>query len=392
MSAAIVFVHIRGMVSLPFPVRQNPYCSFHFKNKAGISMITILQPTLSNIAVILFMYLCISILVTNRKSINKYLFSAGVLILISACVISLFYLPVRFEDYKFDLRLVPLVIFSILFGWKHAIPALVIAVSWRLGMGGVGALPGVVFGMILPVTLALLFHKKDRAMPNPLALFLLMTACWLVSDLPILFLVPNGVDMFGEIYLIRILGLQVSAFILYFFIFQLDREVMVKRRLRFYAERDPLTGLYNMRYVENYIKNRTSSRTMYIVMIDVDHFKRINDSFGHLHGDAVLKNVATTLTRLIPPHRSLLGRYGGEEFILFLEADSKESLMNIVSGIHSGIEHTPFYVEDQKLDVTVSIGVSKLKGPEELYQAIEKADNSLYASKRNGRNQISYAI
>ncbi|MEH7381301.1 diguanylate cyclase [Bacillus sp. JJ1533] len=355
-------------------------------------MITILQPTLSNIAIILFMYLCISILVTNRKSINKYLFSASVLFLTSVCVIFLFYLPIRIEDYKFDLRLVPLVVFTLLLGWKHAIPALVIAVSWRLGMGGVGAMPGVVFGMILPVFLALLFHKKDRAMPSPLALFILMTACWLTSDLPILFLVPNGGEVFGQIYLVRILALQVSAFILYFFIYQLDREVVLKRKLRFYAERDPLTGLYNMRYFESRMKKVANSRQTYIVMIDIDHFKKINDTFGHLHGDSVLKNVAMTLSRLIPPRHSLLGRYGGEEFILCLEVDSKESLMSIVSEIHSGIEHTPFYVEDQRLKVTVSIGVSELKDPARLYQAIEKADNSLYASKQNGRNRVSYAM
>ncbi len=355
-------------------------------------MITILQPTLSNIAIILFMYLCISILVTNRKSINKYLFSVSVLVLTSACVIFLFYLPIRYEGYQFDLRLVPLVIFTLLLGWKHAIPALVIAVSWRLGMGGVGAMPGVVFGMILPVLLALLFYKREKAMPGPISLFLLMTACWLASDLPILFLVPNGAEVFGEIYFVRILALQVSAFILYFFIYQLDREVVLKRKLQFYAERDPLTGLYNMRYFENRIKKVSSSRLTYIVMIDIDLFKKINDTFGHLHGDSVLINVAATLSKLVPPHYSLLGRYGGEEFILFLEVDSRERLMNIVSGIRSGIENTPFYVVDQKLEVTVSIGVSELTDPSKLYHAIEKADNSLYASKENGRNQISYAM
>ncbi|MEH7225067.1 diguanylate cyclase [Bacillus sp. JJ1566] len=355
-------------------------------------MITILQPTLSNIAIILFMYLCISNLVTNRKSINKYLFSTSVLIFTSACVVFLFYLPIRYDGYQFDLRLVPLVIFTLLLGWKHAIPTLVIAVSWRLGMGGVGAMPGVVFGMILPVLLALLFHKKDRAMPSPISLVSLMTACWLVSDLPILFLVPNGAEVFSEIYLVRILALQLSAFILYFFINQLDREVVLKRKLRFYAERDPLTGLYNMRYFESRIKKGTSSHQKYIVMIDVDHFKKINDTFGHLNGDSVLINVATTLLKLVPSDLSLLGRYGGEEFILYLEVDSKEQLMKIVSGIRSGIERTPFYVENQKLQVTVSIGVSELTDPSKLYQAIEKADNSLYASKQNGRNQISYAM
>lgn len=355
-------------------------------------MTTILQPTLSNIAIILFLYMCISLLVSNRKSIHKYLFSASILILTATCVISLFYLPIRFEGYKFDLRLVPLVIFSLLLGWKHAIPILIITVSWRLGMGGVGAVPGVLFGMTLPVLLALLFYKKDRVMPKPLTLFSIVMTSWLISDIPIIFLVPDGWEIFDEIHLVRMIALQVSAFILYFFINLLSREIELKRKLRFYAERDPLTGLYNMRYFESRVKKVSSQRKKYIVMIDIDHFKKVNDTFGHLNGDSILKNVAQTLYKIVNPHRSILGRYGGEEFILCLEAESKEKLMNIVSDIRSGIESTPFYADNQKLTVTVSIGVSELKDPDHLYQAIEKADNSLYASKQNGRNQISYAI
>jgi len=355
-------------------------------------MTTIIQPTLSNIAIILFMYLCISILVSNRKSINKYLFSACVFILTAACVIFLFYLPIRYEGYQFDLRLVPLVIFSLMLGWKQAIPALVITVSWRLGIGGAGAVPGVVFGMIFPVLLSLLFHKKDRALPRPFTVFMLMMISWLISDVPIIFLVPNGLEVFSEIHLVRMVALQISAFILYFFINQLSREMELKRKLRFYAERDPLTGLYNMRYFESRVKKISSQRKKYIVMIDIDHFKKVNDTFGHLNGDAILKNVAQTLYTIIHPHRSLLGRYGGEEFILFIEAESKDKLKNIVSDIRSRIESTPFYADNQRLTVTVSIGVSELKDPNQLYPAIEKADNSLYASKQNGRNQISYAM
>lgn len=355
-------------------------------------MTTILQPTLSNIAVILFMYLCISNLVSNRKLINKYLFSASVLVITTASVIILFYLPIRYGGYHFDLRLVPLVIFALLLGWKHAIPTLFITVSWRLVIGGTGALPGVVFGMTLPVLLALLFYKKEKVMPGPGTLFLLMMTAWLISDLPIIFLVPNGLEVFNEIHIVRILALQLSTFILYFFIFQLNREVELKKKLRFYAERDPLTGLYNMRYFESRMNKVSCDQKNYIVMIDIDHFKKVNDTFGHLNGDSVLKNVAATLTKIIPPRKSLLGRYGGEEFILLLEADSKEKLMGIVTGIRSGIESAPFYANNKKLKITVSIGVSELTDPTQLYQAIEKADNSLYASKENGRNQISYAI
>ncbi|MGN7296525.1 GGDEF domain-containing protein [Ferdinandcohnia sp. SAFN-114] len=355
-------------------------------------MTTILQPTLSNIAIILFLYMCISLLVSNRKSIHKYLFSASILILTATCVIFLFYLPIRFEGYQFDLRLVPLVVFSLLLGWKHAIPILIITVSWRLGMGGVGAMPGVVFGMVLPVLLALLFHRKDRVMPKPYTLFILIIASWLISDVPIIFLVPNGLEIFSEIHLVRIIALQVSAFILYFFINLLNQEIELKRKLRFYAERDPLTGLYNMRYFESRVKKVSNQRKKYIVMIDIDHFKKVNDTFGHLNGDSVLKNVAQTLYKIVHPYKSILGRYGGEEFILLLEAESKEKLMNIVSDIRSGIESTPFWADNKKLSITVSIGVTELKDPDHLYQAIEKADNSLYASKQNGRNQINYAI
>src|SRR5690606_36565234 len=134
----------------------------------------------------------------------------------------------------------------------------------------------------------------------------------------------------------------------------------------------------------------------FVIMIDIDHFKSINDTYGHVNGDLILKNVAIYLNEITYEFfggKVILARYGGEEFILLVEAKTKDDIIGLVENIRKGIEKEVFYTEDKtkRIHLTVSIGVSELTVNNNLYQAIERADQSLYLSKRLGRNQIHYA-
>ncbi|MCH1625047.1 GGDEF domain-containing protein [Ferdinandcohnia quinoae] len=357
----------------------------------------ILESSLANMAIILFMHVCLSILIDNKRHFPSYLFPIGMITLTSVTVISLFYLPIKYGGYQFDLRLIPLVFFAIKWGWRYVIPALIITGSWRLNMGGDGAVLGVIFGMAIPVliTLFLLFFKKTK--PGPISLFSLFCICWLSSDLPIVYFVQDGWNVFKEIFLVRFLSFMLTGFILYLLILNSERELKLKKRLQFYAERDPLTGLYNMRFFKSHIETRSiTDKKKYIVMVDIDHFKSINDTYGHLDGDLILKGVATAIKGVCPKINGteiVVGRYGGEEFILFIAVDSAEELSKIVSDIRVVIENTDFQLQSrqQKINVTVSIGVSELFERSNLNHAIEIADQLLYNSKENGRNKISYA-
>jgi diguanylate cyclase (GGDEF)-like protein len=128
--------------------------------------------------------------------------------------------------------------------------------------------------------------------------------------------------------------------------------------------------------------------TFSLLMLDIDHFKNCNDRYGHLVGDAVLKEVAKGIkdsVRLI----DLVGRYGGEEFLIVLiETDKKQGEI-VAERIRKFIEDKSIKVYDEELKVTVSIGISTFPfDSKEVKSLINKADKALYSAKESGRNKI----
>ncbi|WP_180994306.1 GGDEF domain-containing protein [Bacillus sp. Marseille-P3661] len=356
-----------------------------------------IQSCLSNIAIIFLMHLCIDTLILKRNNIKKFYFDIAMITTVSIAVIIMFYLPIRYGGYQFDLRFIPLVFFAIKWGWKYVIPALIITIFWRLGMGGAGALPGVIFGMALPTLVTLFIMKIKKSTITSVILFYIINMAWLISDLPIIYLVPDGWNVFKEIALLRFISFNLTAFTLYFFINSMENEVKLKEKLQYYAERDPLTGLYNIGYLEAKICSYSKKdKKMYIIMADIDHFKSINDTYGHLNGDHIIKSVAKVIvdsTEKANGNEVVVGRYGGEEFIIFLATDNERKMIELVESIRYQIENTHFCTEDmeRRVNLTVSIGVSQLPESANLHDAIKHADHSLYDSKKNGRNQISYS-
>lgn len=157
------------------------------------------------------------------------------------------------------------------------------------------------------------------------------------------------------------------------------------------ANIDPLTNVLNRRGLFNtmtslaYLSKRNEF-TSAIIMIDIDHFKRINDTLGHQAGDKVLKEVAGIIKSNLRAS-DIIGRFGGEEFLSFLPQVEKESVFSIAEKIRQAIENTIKH----EIPVTVSLGVaiSFITGAVEdsIYQLIKQADQNLYDAKRKGRNQ-----
>ncbi|MGO0061173.1 GGDEF domain-containing protein [Brevibacillus fluminis] len=357
----------------------------------------VIQSTLSNIAIIFFMHVCMVEILKKENKLKSSYVLIGRILIVSFAVISMFYLPVQYGEYRFDLRLIPLVFLAIRWGWKSAVPTLLITCLWRLALGGEGAVPGVIYGMILPVFVALAYQSVKKTVPQPLSLVVLFSVGWFISDIPIIIFVPDGWSVFREIFIVRYPSYVVTALILHLFIIHAERDLMLKQKLQYYADHDPLTGLYNIRYFQKAVRAYTdASKRMYIVMIDIDHFKKINDTYGHLTGDFVLKSVSNVISEVAyaqNPNNVVIGRYGGEEFILFLAVDDKESMVSLVESIRARIESNVFYTEKRtsSFQVTVSIGVSQMVDCQSLQKAVERADRCLYSSKNNGRNQTNYA-
>ena len=157
---------------------------------------------------------------------------------------------------------------------------------------------------------------------------------------------------------------------------------------------DGLTGLYNRNTFVDLTRRelqrarRQGSHTT-ILLIDLDHFKRVNDTWGHPAGDAVLRHVAALVNSSIRS-TDLAGRLGGEEFILLLPATNSESARKIAEKIRQRLEITPAQWEDVRINITASIGLSTTSAAEhrDFESLYNEADKALYLAKHRGRNRV----
>ena len=157
--------------------------------------------------------------------------------------------------------------------------------------------------------------------------------------------------------------------------------------LKSLATTDGLTGLYNHRHLYERLEEEAKrcSRhqgTFVVMIIDIDHFKTINDTQGHLTGDKILKELAQIL-REKTRQSDLVGRYGGEEFLIMLTGTSLNRGFEVAEKIRRVIESNEFYAQ---ISLTVSIGIEEYTG-EKVSELLEKADKKLYVAKNSGRNK-----
>ena len=156
---------------------------------------------------------------------------------------------------------------------------------------------------------------------------------------------------------------------------------------------DALTGWHNRRYLQSRLQEelarcRRERTPLTCLMIDVDHFKKINDTHGHLAGDAVLKGVVATVRERLRPG-DVLCRTGGEEFALILPNTPEPASRHIAETARAAIEACEYSFDGTRILVTLSLGVALLSGadvPETFHQ---RADEALYAAKRGGRNRVA---
>ena len=156
---------------------------------------------------------------------------------------------------------------------------------------------------------------------------------------------------------------------------------------------DALTGAHNKRYLLEALEKEVSRSVRYsqplsIVMFDIDHFKKVNDSHGHLAGDAVLAEMGKRIRPRIRKE-DLFARYGGEEFCLVLANTSCANAIVFADEVRRIVEREPFRHQGVELSITSSFGVAELANPKmSATDMIAKADEHLYTAKRNGRNQV----
>jgi len=169
-------------------------------------------------------------------------------------------------------------------------------------------------------------------------------------------------------------------------------------RLRESNQRDALTGLYNRRHFrevfEQMLRQTTERRQpLGIILLDLDFFKKINDTYGHLVGDDCLRSLSKTITMTMTGYNAIVARFGGEEFVTVIPNVTAEKLALIAEELRSRIEKETIHIGSQNITITASLGIFSITESRHVTpdQALHQADEALYMSKNNGRNRVSVA-
>ena len=176
-----------------------------------------------------------------------------------------------------------------------------------------------------------------------------------------------------------------------------SRIVRLEQTLNQLASRDSLTQCWNRRMIDELLnasiaEAQRKQSALSIVVLDIDHFKLINDTYGHAVGDMALKHMVNVLNNNLREYDQV-GRYGGEEFVVILPSTDKDSAWGVAERIRSSLQYHPAQINNAlSVSMTVSIGLAQLNhyGQDSRHSLFERADKALYEAKQSGRNRIVY--
>ena len=171
-----------------------------------------------------------------------------------------------------------------------------------------------------------------------------------------------------------------------------DQLILSREDLRFEATHDTQTGLLNHGAIleilgKEVLRARRERTSLGVMMLDLDHFKSINDRYGHMAGDTVLREVARRIQLCTRPYDSV-GRYGGEEFLVVAPGCDLENTKLLAERLRAAISNEPINDAVVSISVTVSVGVSTALEGKESNQVLRATDEALYAAKIQGRNRV----
>jgi diguanylate cyclase (GGDEF)-like protein len=193
----------------------------------------------------------------------------------------------------------------------------------------------------------------------------------------------RNVDNFKYTLILLAMNIMITALIIYF------TNVYVKDELEFYANHDPLTKIYNRKFFMSYFTQTLQQVARYkqdlsVVMIDIDNFKQVNDTYGHDIGDVVLIEVANII-KSNTRKSDIVSRFGGEEFIVLFPNTMKDNAYSVSEKIRCAVEENRFKTVGK---ITISLGVYTYNKGDDENSMIHKADNALYQAKKTGKNKV----
>lgn len=190
--------------------------------------------------------------------------------------------------------------------------------------------------------------------------------------------------------------IQISSFTVFKFVLQDQIESHFSKNQYNFANRDFLTQMYNKRHFLDRLHTNFSfalrhKESLSLIMFDIDNFKRINDAYGHVEGDALLRELSLRLTKQLRKE-DIFARYGGEEFVLLLRSTDIEKAIVVAEKIRKSIESSPFSIGERKETITISLGIASFSGNNFKHagEMLLRADFQLYRAKQEGKNRTCF--
>jgi diguanylate cyclase (GGDEF)-like protein len=257
---------------------------------------------------------------------------------------------------------------------------------------------------IATMTCALVFASSDPLTPK--LRYLVIVLCLLVALGPMPHLYTSAVNYFdlalplfdqASAYRFRVV-LNVTVLVLGYSCMNALAQARDALRLRDSIDYDMLTGAHSRRYLfdadeKNLRREKICNKhSTTVLLLDIDHFKQVNDQWGHQVGDDVLKHCVTQIRDVIRQSDAVIARYGGEEFCVVVPQISYNSAAVLAERVREKIQSNPYVCENIRVAFTVSIGISHRSQYTPLDELIRVADQFLYAAKRGGRNRVSYQL
>ncbi len=252
------------------------------------------------------------------------------------------------------------------------------------------------------VTLTLVANAKDELAPSTHWLTIGLCLFGAFGLLPRMLTIlntgmtPTEHISFGSAsYRIRSLIWAISPIVVYAVVTGVIH-ARIAERLKRAIDLDMLTGAHSRRFLfergQEMLERRTpeSASSLSVLLIDVDHFKHVNDHWGHAVGDEVLIHIVRQIENVVRGSDSVIARYGGEEFVVLVPTPNTEVANRIAERIRTYVKEHPYQAPNIQLPLTISIGIAMSRGSDTLYALIHQADECLYRAKHAGRDQVVF--
>jgi diguanylate cyclase len=298
-------------------------------------------------------------------------------------------------DVQIDLRHIAIILPAVYGGAYSSIIAAFIIALGRIGLFGVNYTSVIVAITMLGLGICCGVISRIIARSTVIKRWMIMNLFCLV----VIAVLLNDLFKNNILFTLRISSYQwLVSFLACYLVYRQIRYTrhynMLLRRFREESTTDYLTGLNNVRQFHSLLKKHTQrasqqQRKISLLLLDIDHFKRINDTYGHPTGDAVLRELGNVLTNVCH-YKDIVSRNGGEEFSVLLLDCAHSQALKIAETLRTTITNHSFALRDgTSIKVTISIGVSTfLETTNDLNELIKQADDALYKAKHTGRNKV----